>query len=252
VRILEGSTEPGGRLRLLARLPTRGAWQGAIDNLLRATARHAVEINCGQTARASTLDDDILVIATGAEWTTRGYSPYRPERLAIPGHDLPCVLDIATAIQIAQDDARALGGNVLIVDETGDYLPLGLAEHLANAGVTVEILTPRPFLGADVQRTLDLPHVMPRLKALGVRVTAQHFLEAIAADAVTVYDIWGGAAEVRRPVDHVVMAMTRLPRDALALELAAAGRAHHVIGDVVAPRKLEAVIYEAERLARAL
>jgi hypothetical protein len=43
-----------------------------------------------------------------------------------------------------------------------------------------------------------------------------------------------------------------LPRDALTIELRAAERTFHAIGDVVAPRKLEAVIYEAEHLARAL
>ena len=146
----------------------------------------------------------------------------------------------------------ALGQRVLIVDETGDYLPLGLAECLASAGVAVEIVTPRPFLGADTQRTLDMPHVLPRLKKLGVRITAQHFVESIDADQAIIYDIWGGDPEPRRGIDSVVIAMTQSPSNApAALEHFPQAQVHH-IGDVVAPRRIEAIYFEAEKLGRSI
>ncbi|MGR8921906.1 MAG: NAD(P)-binding protein, partial [Gammaproteobacteria bacterium] len=252
VRLFDASDEPGGRINVLKRLPTRGSWQGAIDNLLRRCERAGVELEFASEVRAGAAGGDTVVVATGATWTTTGYSPYRPERKAIPGHDQTFVIDIATAISRALEDPGGLGRRVMLLDETGDYLPLGLAELLGEAGVEVEILTPRPFVGADTQRTLDMPHVLPRLKKLGVTTTAQHFVESIGTHSVTVYDVWGGAPAVREEVDTLVMAMTRLPHDALYHELVTAGVDAVRVGDVVAPRRLEAIIYEAEDLARSI
>ena len=96
----------------------------------------------------------------------------------------------------------------------------------------------------------DLPYIMPRLKALNVTVTTQHFVEAIHDRDIEIHDIWGGAPITRPNVSTVVMAMTRTAND----QLFVSSRDHCAtcvrIGDVVAPRKLEAVIHDAERQAR--
>lgn len=252
VTVYEAAAAPGGRLRELAGLPTRGAWHEGIANLVRPLERHGATLECNRRLDAADISADVIVCATGSRWDTHGYSPYRPDRDAIPCSDSAHVLDIGTAIRRALADPAALGPSVLIIDETGEYHALGLAELLAGAGVGVEILTPTPFVGAQTQRTLDLPHVMPRLKALGVRTTAQHFVERIEPQAVTVYDIYGGEPVARAGIDTVVLAMTRTPDDALYEAIRDSGRDVHKVGDVVAPRSLEAVIYEAEQLARAV
>jgi len=253
VTLYEGSSEPGGRLNLIKALPTRAAWQGALDNLLRPLSRARVEILTSSPINLENLPDaEVIVLASGARWLTHGYSPYRPERDAIPGATSSRVMDIGVAIERAVGAPNSLGRSVLIVDETGDYLPLGLAELLAGRGATVEILTPRPFVGADTQRTLDLPHVMPRLKKLGVRTTAGHFVEQISSAGVEIYDIWGGPRDIREGVDSIVIAMTQAPRDELYEPAGERGVRMHRVGDVIAPRRIEAVIYEAEQLAREL
>ena len=149
-------------------------------------------------------------------------------------------------------DPTALGQRVLIVDETGEYHPLGLAELLSANCIDVELLTPRPFIGAETQRTMDLPHVMPRLKAAGVAVTAQHFIERIEERSALVYDVWGGEPYLLNDVDSIVLAMTRSSNDALYDQLIANGRTAIKIGDAVAPRSIEAIIYEAEKFARSV
>lgn len=252
VKILEADAEPGGRLNLLKSLPSRSAWQQAIDNLTRACVAAGVDIVCGKTAVAEDVEGAHAVFATGASWSRAGYSPYRPDRDTIPGWDQTFVIDIGTAVRRAVEDPNALGRRVLIIEECGDYLPLGLAEALAESGVEVEIVTPRPIAGADAQRTLDLPHIMPRLKKLGVQITTQHFIDAIADHTVGIYDVWGGEPVERINIDTVVVAISRVPNDTLFLSAQNGCRSHHRIGDVVAPRRLEAVIYEAERLAREL
>jgi hypothetical protein len=252
VTVYEAAAEPGGRLRELAALPTRGAWHEGIANLVRPLERLGVSLVCNHHLDGVDIEADLIICATGARWDAHGYSPYRPDRDAIPGSDGANVIDIGTAIRRALTDPGALGTNVLIIDETGEYHALGLAELLAGHGAMVEIITPMPFVGAQTQRTLDLPHVMPRLKALGVRTTAQHFIERIEADAVHVYDIYGGEPVPRSGITSVVLAMTRTADDALFEAIRDSGRDVRRVGDSIAPRSIEAVIYEAEQLARAV
>jgi len=121
---------------------------------------------------------------------------------------------------------------------------------LAKAGVHVEAITPHLFIGEDTLKTLEMPHLFPRLKAAGVKRTAQQFVEKINADSAEVYDIWGGERRTVE-VDTVIIAMMRSPNDALFQEIRQSFKKElYRIGDAVAPRKLEAVIYEGEKVGR--
>lgn len=253
VTLYEQTQELGGHLNLLKRLPTRQGWQSAIDNLTRPLTKAGVEVRLKTlvtTALLAQEKPDVVVCATGSTYDRTGYSPYRPERESIPGIDQLYVIDVAVATQQALADPGCLGGRVLIVDETDAYLPLGLAEVLAKAGVQVEVVTPHLFVGEDTLKTLEMPHLFPRLKAAGVKLTAQQFVERINANSLEIYDIWGGEKRTAE-VDTVVIAMMRSPNDALFQEIRQNFRKElYRIGDAVAPRKLEAVIYEGEKLGR--
>ncbi len=251
VTLFESESDLGGRINLLKKLPTRAAWQKAIDNLITRAEIAGVKIHTSSKIDETTIQENVSIFATGALWATKGYSPYRPERAAIPGHGFPLVTDIKTAVELTLSSPDALGKNVVIVDETGEYLPLGLAELLANKKVSVEIISPRPFIGADTQRTLDMPYLMPRLKKLNVCLSALHFVEEIFEDAISVYDIWGGAPERRSNITAVVLAMTQTPNDYLYHKVKENHRVQRV-GDIIAPRRIEAIIFEAEKCARAI
>lgn len=253
VVLYEKTQELGGHLNLLKQLPTRKSWQSAIDNLIRPLAKAGVEVRLGTAATTELLLQeipDVIVCATGATYDRTGYSPYRPERDAIPGVEQKHVVDVATATRQALADPQSLGKQVLIVDETDSYLALGLAEVLAKADVRVEVITPHLFVGEDTLKTLEMPHLFPRLKAAGVKLTAQQFVEQINPNSVEIYDIWGGERRTVE-VDTVVIAMMRSPNDALFQEIRQNFKKElYRIGDAVAPRKLEAVIYEGEKLGR--
>jgi hypothetical protein len=249
VTVFESDTDLGGRLNLLKKLPTRAARQKAIDNLVTRAINAGAKINTSSEMTEVKIPDGLSVFATGARWATTGYSPYRPERNNIPGCHLPIVTDIKTAIESVLESPDSLGKNVIILDETGEYLPLGLAELLADSKISVEIISPRSFIGADTQRTLDMPYVMPRLKHLNVRLSPLHFVEEIFEDSISVYDIWGGEPEYRTNVSAVVMAMTQNPNDVLYSKVKERVRAYK-LGDIIAPRRIEAIIYEAEKLGR--
>ena len=254
VSLWEASAELGGHLNALRRLPSREGWQVAIDNLLRPLEDAGVEIARGREADAADVvagEYDAVVCATGARWDPRGYSAYRPDRSAIPGWDLACVSEIGSALEATSEDPRALGDRVLLVDETETYLPLGLAERLAAAGVAVEVISPRPLVGGETLRTLEMPHLFPRLRELGVRWRAAHFVESFEPGRALVYNLFGGPPEAVA-IDHAVLSLFREPRAGLFQALEGQHPDPHRVGDALVPRKLEAVIYEAERLGREL
>lgn len=251
VTLIERSNALGGRLRLLAALPGRGRWRLAIDSFASAAERSGVDIRLGHAASTADLEGaDAAVVATGADWDRSGFSAFRPERDAIPGAEGAQVLDIATAIARALESPDALGRKVVILDETQDALPAGLAEILAAAGVTVEILTPHLYFGDALARSYDLGFVMRRLTALRVAITPQYFVERIEPGAVHAYGIWDNASRRIDGVESVVLSQSRRPVDALYRAAQGTHRALSRIGDALAPRALEAVIYEGEKTGR--
>jgi len=163
--------------------------------------------------------------------------------------DGPRVLGLDEAIEIARVDASQLGASVLIADDTGTYAPLGLAESLATAGTSVRFLTARGEIGTEPSFHLELPHLLPRLRALGVDLAIGRAVTGVDDGGIEVADLWGGPAERIAGVDTVVFALRRRSRDGLAAELAGAGPELLTIGDALVPRPTAAAIEEAERVA---
>ncbi|TQF00612.1 MAG: FAD-dependent oxidoreductase [Spiribacter salinus] len=258
VTLLEKDDKLGGHLNLLLNMPTRKEWAIAIDNLQRRMDVFGVDVRMGEEVTPDSLaaeDFDALVIATGSAYTKTGYSQFRPERDSLPGHEKDNVIDIGTAVLRALVDPKALGGKVLILDQTGDHLPVGLAEILAAQGdAKVEIVTPMEMVGSDVLRRLEYPHVIPRLAEAGVELTPQHFVEKIEGDSVEIYPLWAGKRRVESGIDTVVISIDRTPKDDLyfACRERFADKEVHRVGDCVAPRRPAQVTYEAEALGRKL
>ena len=142
VTLYERSTELGGHLNVLKRFPTRQGWQITIDNLRRAAERSGVEMQLGAEADPMALNGaEVVVCATGSRYDRTGFTPFRPEREGIPGAEQTNVLALDEAAERALADPSSLGRRVVIIDETGFYLPLGLAEIVAGAGGDVEVIS---------------------------------------------------------------------------------------------------------------
>jgi len=254
VTVFDQAAEPGGNFNLIKRLPTRSGWQIAIDNLTRPLEALGVDCHQGVEVTPALLEAgewDAVVVATGATWIGSGDSPYRPERESIPGAEQDNVIDVGAAVRQALDDPASLGQRVVILDETAGYIPLGLAEILADGGATqIEVVTPQLLVGEDTMKSLDMPYLFPRLVGKGITLTSQHFVEKIDGDTVELYDVWGGP---RRSVDidTLVLSQFKEPNDALWQSIRHNGfKEVHRIGDCVAPRKPAAVVYEGEQLGR--
>ena len=255
VVLLEREECLGGHLNLLMALPTRKEWGTAIDNLVRAMDVAGVDVRLGVDATPDVIErerPDAVVVATGARWDCDGRSQFRPGSSSLAGTEQDNVIDVGIATARALADASALGQRIVILEETGFYLPLGLAEILASSGAEVEIVTPRAMVGEDVMRTLDLSYVMPRLEEAGVLCSAHTNVEQIEGSTVHVRSVWGGQPRVIEGVDTVVISMLRSPNDALYRALEGSVAAWHRVGDALAPRRPIQSMYEGEELGRAL
>jgi NADPH-dependent 2,4-dienoyl-CoA reductase/sulfur reductase-like enzyme len=271
VSVYERRDRAGGHLADLATLPTREGWGRAVEDLLAELARSGAALRLGTEVDRALIDresPDLVLLAAGAEWESTGATGAVP--VGIAGRDPAAVepssrmeratlhtngprgarlLPLDTAIDVARIDPSRLGRSVLIADDSGTYAPLGLAEALASAGATVRFLTARDAIGSEPDFHLELPHLLPRLRALGVDLAAGRAVTGVDGDGVEVADLWGGPAERIAGVDTVVLALRRRSRDGLAAELAGAGPELLTIGDALAPRPTAAAFEEAERVA---
>lgn len=263
VTVYERRDRAGGHLADLATLPTRGGWANAVEDLLAELDRSGATLNLGTEVDRALVDresPDLVLLATGAEWQSTGATSFAPagpdavetsSRIAgatLHTSDGPRVLGLDAAIEIARVDPSQLGASVVIADDSGTYAPLGLAEALATEGATVRFLTARNEIGTEPSFHLELPHLLPRLRALGVGLATGRAVTGIDEAGVEVADLWGGPAERVAGVDTVVFALRRRSRDGLATELAGAAEVL-TIGDALVPRPTAAAIEEAERVA---
>jgi thioredoxin reductase len=253
VTLLEASEQPGGSLLALSKLPARHQWSELIDNHLRQFERLGVTLRTGVRADAETLAElapDAVVVATGSVWDPSGYTPALPARRSMRGADSEHVITYDVAVARALENPLSLGGHVVIVDETGDYYPLALAEQLAGAGVSVEVVSRHMFIGELASDAYDLRAAMERLVPLGVRFRPQTVVEEVSGATIATRSIWGGDDEEIRSVDSVVLAMLRKSVRTLFDKLSRDEFDTYLIGDALAPRRPVDATYEGERVGR--
>ena len=253
VTLLERADRLGGQVRYAAALPGRASWLLAADDLERAARRLGVEVRLGVDADAGTvlaLDPSVVVVATGARWHTDGWSYHQPQRAAPVVEPDALVVDPLQAM----DAPESLGRRVVLVDDTGGYAPLGLAELLSSRGIEVTVTSPRAALGDHTVLTGEASFVVPRLLAARVTLRTLTAVQSVSRSEVTVEHVVTGAVE-HLAADAVVTFLLRTPVDdesGLSAALRDAEVEHHRIGDAVAARDVDDALYEAENVARAL
>jgi 2,4-dienoyl-CoA reductase-like NADH-dependent reductase (Old Yellow Enzyme family) len=250
VTVLERSAQLGGQLAVAARLPGRERWSHAIDDLATSLTRLGVDVRLGVRATREVVarqGADVTVVATGARWDPTGRSS-TPPRTGLPGADGDNVVDPSTAILAPE----SCGETVAILDDAGDYTPLGLAELLARGGRAVELVTSRPAFGDRLGplATADFPWVGPRLLELGVRMTTGVVVERVTRAGIELSEPDGTTRSL--PATTVVLCGLRTAESALSSDLAEHGLATVQIGDCVAPREADDAFFEGMDCGAAL
>jgi 2,4-dienoyl-CoA reductase-like NADH-dependent reductase (Old Yellow Enzyme family) len=248
VTLYERSHQPGGHLALLAALPTRQEWSTAVMDMVSAIDAAGGRMIFDHDMTASELladGPDAIVVATGSVWAGPA---------ALLPHDTSAQISpFDTAVAEATRHPRSRRGErVMIVDGTAGYSPLALADLLTSQGAEVVLVTAHAALGARAFSELELQHVMPRLLGHGVQIFAAHEIDSWSGSTITLQSIWGGSKHLQTDISEVVLALDRTSVDALYWELQSVRSDVHCIGDAASPREVEAVIYEAEALARSI
>ncbi len=268
VTVFEAAPEAGGQVRLTAQSPRRREMIGIIDWRMAQCAARDVTFHFNTWAEAgdvTALNPDVVIVATGGMpnlelFEQKGEQPH-----------------VVSAWDIISGDVKP-ASNVLIYDESGDHPALQAAEVAANAGASVEIMTPDRTFSPDVM-AMNLVPYMRSLQDKDVTFTVTRRLMDVARSGNTLTATIGtdySEHTYETEVDQVVVDYGTLPLDDLYFDLKPsssnlgevdydsliAGKPQVLnrnedgkfklfrIGDAVSARNTHAAIYDALRLVK--
>jgi len=257
VHLVDAASEIGGVMRWVPRLPGLGEWARFLNwRAVQLEKLRNVEVITGTELSAQDIREygaEIVVVATGARWSTDGLNAFT--HAPIPGADaaLPHIL---TPEQIMLEGKAVPGKRVIVYDAEGYFTAAGLAEKLAGEGFDVELATCLERVAPVTDETLEGPMLRQHLHDVGIRQRAGFLAAEIAEGVVRGTDEYGEPLELE--ADAVVLVTQRLSNEALYLEVAQdpdALRAEGIealyrIGDCVAPRIIAEAAFDGHRLAR--
>jgi 2,4-dienoyl-CoA reductase-like NADH-dependent reductase (Old Yellow Enzyme family) len=243
VVLLERGPALGGQLLAARRVPGRASVDLLLRDLTRDLAALDVDVRLGVHATEDTLhveEADEVVIATGAR------APHGTS-LAAGSAWVNGVPDDVIDAFAALDDPAALGQRVVVVDSDGTAYASGVVLSLLGARPEIEVVTAFESLFPHVGSGYDRPLLLERLGSHATfRRRVQHIAEAWTPGELTIRDTLTGARTVLRDIDTIVAIE---PRESAVLD-GPVGRGH-VIGDALAPRNIDAAIFDAVELAYA-
>ncbi len=265
VVLFEAASEPGGQLRLAARVPRRRELIGIVNWRMARCSEAGVDFRFNSYAEADEVlaeDPEVVIVATGG----------LPNTAIVAGAELA-----VSTWDILSGDAP-IGENVLLYDDNAAHPGLAAAEIIADSGAKLEIITPERFFAVEVGG-LNHQAYARCFETHGTRITINKRVLAAARSGnrlkVTLGSDYAARSETRE-VDQLVVEHGTLPLDELyfalkpeSMNLGAvdydaliAGRAQEVvrnpqgrfrlyrIGDAVSSRNVHAAIYDALRLCK--
>ena len=257
VTLAEATSELGGRVTAVSRLPGLEEWARVRDYRVQQLQKMPnVDIY-----RASRLTaEDLLsfgfpriALATGAHWRSDAVGRWHQAALA----------DLAPRERIYTPDdilaGRAPEGEVLVYDDDHYYMGSAVAEQLRRQGHAVTLVTPASLVGAWSVFTDEQHRIQRKLIELGVAIVVSHALTGFDGREARLACSYSGRS-ISRSVHSLVLVTARLPEDALYVELAGRPEALQAngitsvtrIGDCLAPGTLASAVYSGHRYAREL
>ena len=265
VTVFEAANEPGGQVRLTSKTKRRAEMIGIIDWRMAQCAARGVEFRFNTWAEAEdvlALSPDVVIVATGG----------LPETNVLEaGNDL-----VVSSWDILSGDVKP-GSNVLVFDPAGDHAGLQSAQLLAEAGATVEVMTPDRSFAPEIMGMNLVPY-MRALQDKPVTFTVTYRLMAAARHGNQIMASIGtdySSHRKERLFDQIVVNYATQPLAGLYFDLkplsqnlgaldheallagkpqprgdGPAGFHLYRIGDAVAARNTHAAIYDALRLLK--
>lgn len=268
VTVFEAQPDPGGQIRLTAQNQRRKEMIGIIEWRMAQCAARDVEFRFNTWAEADDVlaeNPDVVIVATGGLPHTE---------VLESGNDL-----VVSSWDLISGDVKP-GKQVLVYDDAGDHAGLQAAEVAAQAGASVEIMTPDRSFAPDVM-AMNLVPYMRSMQDKDVTFTVTYRLTSVERDGnrlkATIGSDYMPLAKTRH-FDQIVINHGTLPLDELYFELKPhssnlgqvdydafiAGKPQTLnggpsdgsgfqlfrIGDAIAARNTHAAIYDALRLVK--
>ena len=255
---LADTNEGGGRVVKEAGLPGLSVWRRVVDYRLGQIEK----LNQVMFYPGSHMDRDSIfsygaehvAIATGSRWRQDGLGRANWEPLeGIADHG-----SVFTPDDIVEGNLP-VAGPVVVYDDDHYYLGGIIAQMLAQAGLSVTLVTPGPEVSHWTRYTMEQPRIEALLRRLGVHLEVNHKLTGVFPDRVVA--VSNLTAEVQS-IDavSVVLVTARDPVNTLYFEMAGIEEERREelpftlerIGDCFAPSTIAASVYHGHRYAREL
>jgi len=258
VTLIERSTELGGQVAWMGRVHSARELADTAAWLVAQLRETDVQIYLDSEATPELLAQggyDSVIVATGSRPLKHGWSPLQPARWdgpSMPGADQDWVYSCGDVLAAAQPLREGAGRSAVVIDTLGARQGVLTAEYLARAGWKVQFITQLGQPAPNLAASRDWGKSYGMLRRLGVCFTTDHDLARIDDHALTVLDVYTKAALRVDGVDALVLVNGAAAQDGLfhALKAAQPGLEVHLVGDAVAPRRINDAIYEAELVAR--
>ncbi len=230
VTLYEAESQLGGQVRLAQGLPGREEFGGLATNLEGEMLRAGVTVRKGRSVTEALLlqeRPDLVIDATGAK-------PYVPP--------LEGMETAITAWDLLAGKVRA-GTRAVIADWRADWIGLGLAEMLTQAGSYVTLCCNTALAGESLQ-SYTRNHWLARLHRQGVEIRTHARLFALDGDTAYFQDSLSEEAVIFEDVDSLVLALGHRSNAELAETLDRLDCPLVRLGDALAPRTAEEAVYE--------
>jgi 2,4-dienoyl-CoA reductase-like NADH-dependent reductase (Old Yellow Enzyme family) len=250
VTLFEARDRLGGQVRWWAKAASRQELVGIVDWLeARIAEEDRVEVRLNTPATEADLAGfDAVVVAAGSTGLRHGWTMLRPEKWAgppLPGAELPHVMAYTDLLEREPE----IPARVVVFDIAGGRQGAVTAEYLAQRGARVEFVTQLGQPSPDLAASRDWGKVHGMLRKAGVRFHVDRELTAITASDVQMRDLYTGETETLEGIGLVVMVQGGQANDELFHALD--GRTEvHLVGDAMAPRRVNDAIKEGELAAR--
>ena len=262
VTLIERSSELGGQVAWMGRVQSARELADTAGWLIAQLRDTDVEIYRDSEATVELLTEagyDAVIVATGATQLKHGWSPLQPARWDGPemaGAGQTWVYSCGEVLGLTQPlrDGKATGkaGRAVVVDTLGARQGVLTAEYLARAGWQVQFVTQLGQAAPNLAASRDWGKAYGSLRRLGVVFTTDHDLTSIGEHSVSFLDVFTKESKTIADVDALVLVNGAVAQNRLFHELRSARKdlEVHLIGDALAPRRINDAIFEAELVAR--
>lgn len=252
VVLFEAAPRLGGALLLAARLPTRHGIADIATWLEQEIYRLGVDVRLSTYAEEADIlaeGPDAVIVATGSMPRMDGVQNSNPGEPII-GHRLPHVL---SSNDVLAANRRWGGQQVTVLDDTGHYEALGIAEHLVADGASVTFVTPFKQLAFKVENALMVEPALERIATASgsMEIHLRHRIVAVRDGQADLAPTHAGPWRTIA-ADAVVLVTPNQPLN--AVQAALTGKVPRItsVGDALSPRNLQRAIHEGHLAARTL